>query len=105
MSNSEKSDAASSCENCPGCGHSHEMPGEITPGGLSGWPLATAAFFVFVLPVGLAIVGAAVIGKDPNGQLLGALAGFAVGVVLAAVVARMLRRKQKNKTDSTDFTD
>jgi membrane associated rhomboid family serine protease len=71
------------------------MPANVSGEGLSGWPLATAAFFVFVLPVGLAIVGAALIGRNPNTQLLGALAGFVVGVVLAAIVARILRRRAK----------
>ncbi|MBN1942061.1 MAG: SoxR reducing system RseC family protein [Phycisphaerae bacterium] len=80
------------------------MPCNV-PGGLAGWPLATAAFFVFVLPVGLAIAGAALIGRDPNRQMLGALAGFVVGVVLAGVVAKILRRRVKNKTDSTNFTN
>lgn len=93
-SNIEKPDGESSCENCPACGHSHDMPRTPPGTGLSGWPLAMAAFFVFVLPLGLAIGGATLAGKDPNVQLLGALAGFVVGVVLAGVVARVLKRKK-----------
>ncbi len=102
--NSDKTNGPASCEGCSGCEHSHNMPCNIS-GGLSGWPLATAAFFVFVLPVGLAILGAILAGRDTNSQVLGALAGFVVGVLLAAVVARLLRRREKNKTDSTDFPE
>lgn len=107
---SEKSDGVSGCEACPGCeqGHSHEMPRNSIPGGLTGWPLAIAAFCVFVLPLGLAIAGAALTGKDPNWQLLGALAGFVVGVLLAMVVSRILRRRkyvENTKKESTDSTE
>lgn len=102
--NTEKSAGASGCEGCSGCDHSHETPRSVS-GGLCGWPLATAAFFVFVLPLVLAILGAVWVGRNPNTQLLGALAGFVVGVLLAVVVARILRRQNKNNTDSTDDTD
>ncbi|MBN1556377.1 MAG: hypothetical protein JXA11_16675 [Phycisphaerae bacterium] len=98
----EQSDDGTSCDACGGCGHSHDMP-RIAPGdGLTGWPLAIAAFFVFLLPVGLAILGAAMIGRDPNSQLLGATAGFVVGMILAGAATRVLKRKGKHNTDFTD---
>jgi len=103
--NSDKTSRPPGCESCSKCDHSHEMPCNVS-GGLSGWALATAAFFVFVLPVGLAILGAILLRRDTNSQVLGALAGFVVGVLLAAIVARLLRRRIRDHAEpSCSSTD
>lgn len=55
--------------------------------------LASAA--VFLLPLVAAIAGALWNRGGPSGQVTGALAGFAVGVLAASVIIRLIRRHGK----------
>jgi hypothetical protein len=81
------------CGECP-CSCGLDRPPVDQPEGqqLAGWRLVLVSLGLFLGPVGLAILGAALAGKTAGGQLIGALAGLGVGFAISAGVARMLRR-------------
>jgi positive regulator of sigma E activity len=88
---------------CPGCGaserdekvgHSHEMPDQVE-GGLTGWKLAAAAVGMFLVPLVAAIAGAVLAGEGNNRKFLGAVIGLAVGVTVAVLVTKVIRKKDK----------
>ncbi len=88
---------------CPGCGaseqdeklgHSHDMPDQVG-GGLTGWKLAAAAVGMFLLPLLAAIAGAVLAGEGNNQKFLGAVIGLAVGVFVAVLVTKVIRKKDK----------
>ncbi|HUS90617.1 MAG TPA: SoxR reducing system RseC family protein [Phycisphaerae bacterium] len=74
---------------CTRCGV-HEPPTGASP--LEGGRLVAASLGVFMLPLVLAIVGAAVAGGEGTRQLLGALGGLVVGLAGGVCVARLARR-------------
>ena len=57
----------------------------------SGWRLALRAAWVFLAPLAAAIVGAAIAGGGAVSQWIGAMAGFALGVVVTAGAGRLAR--------------
>ena len=59
--------------------------------GPRGARLVLAAVGVFLAPLGMAVVGAAVVSGDAGRQGLGALAGLAVGVLAAGLIGRWAR--------------
>jgi Na+/melibiose symporter-like transporter len=63
------------------------------PGVLSGWRFAASSAVAFLVPLGLAITGAVLGGKDRNWQALGATVGLVAGGIFAAILLRLLRRK------------
>ncbi len=73
---------------CAGCGVS-PCPGEATPadGPYSGWRLAALSAGIFLAPVLLAILGTVLAGPKPERQLIGALAGLALGIGVSLAVA------------------
>ena len=73
---------------CPGCGQAERPSGAAAH---SGWRLAGFSALVFLLPLVLAAAGAALAGGRPVWQLVGALAGLAVGVAVARAVLRRPR--------------
>ena len=58
---------------------------------VAGWRLVAASGLVFLLPLLLAIVGAALAGGDGKRQLAGALGGFSGGVLAAMLLVKGLR--------------
>ena len=54
-----------------------------------------APLFVFLVPVALAVVGAAWAGDNANFQLLGAIAGLGAGAGCSVGIVRLLRRLGK----------
>lgn len=76
--------------------HGHEMPSE-TPDGPSGWRLVAIAVGLFLVPIVLAIVGALFGGESQDAQLVGALAGLAIGMGGAIGVYQAIRRSNKEE--------
>jgi len=69
--------------------------GPAAPGALAGWRLVLAAVVVFLLPLATAAGGAILVGPVAGWQLAGAMAGLAVGVILAMGLAWLIRRPAK----------
>lgn len=94
MSAPSPTDAANASRGCGGncsvCG-GRGLP-DAPPGSPCGSRLAISAALVFVLPLACAAFGATRAGADVPHQALGALAGFAVGVVSAQAAVFVLRR-------------
>ncbi|MFH0952840.1 MAG: SoxR reducing system RseC family protein [Verrucomicrobiota bacterium] len=65
--------------------------------GMAGWRLVLSSTLVFLLPLMMAIAGAAVSRKGQAYQLAGALGGFFAGVVLAWVGTRLIRPRKMVK--------
>ena len=64
--------------------------------GPSGWRLGLSAAGLFLAPVGLAVLGAAVGGPAPVGRVVCAGGGFLAGMAAAVIVGRLLgERKRK----------
>ena len=82
---------ASAAGGCGACGDecptSSEHPASSE---YSGGQTSLASLAVFLLPIVLALCGAA-IGSSPSGQAIGAVAGLAVGVVIARGITRFVR--------------
>ncbi len=79
---------------CPTCGRRGDSPSD--PGvALSGGRLALAAAAAFLLPLGLAIAGAAVAGAAEVAKVAGAAAGLIAGAAAAAAICRRLRRPRR----------
>ncbi len=66
-------------------------------GDLAGIKLVAAGAITFLFPLILAIVGAVISGGGKTQQLIGAVVGLAVGVLVGAVTVRLLK-----KTDGGD---
>jgi len=79
----------------PACTHCglHDRPPDVEA--VTGWRLVVGALAVFVLPLVLAIAGAAVSGGGDARQLLGALIGLAAGLAAGVVIARLVCRAAK----------
>ena len=80
------------CERCP-AGSEEER----TEPRMSGWRFALSAFVVFLIPLALAITGAVLWRDNQTAQLAGALAGFAVGVLAAKGITRLIRPPEGRK--------
>lgn len=77
---------ATDCQSCHG-----DAAEQAAVGSLTGWRFGATAAGVFLLPLAAAMTGAVVAGPDL--QLVGCLAGMAVGATVAVVTARMLGRR------------
>ncbi len=86
------------CDDCSACRqeHTHELPKPVE-GGLTGWALAAATATVFLLPLGLAILGAGLAGGSAERQVFGALTGLAVGIGLAVLITRLFGRRGRKE--------
>jgi hypothetical protein len=80
------------CENCPSDGCPAEHQDDVAA--LRGWRLGLTSFALFLLPVMLAIGGAACAGERGAAQLLGGLTGLALGICGAIATARLLGRSR-----------
>ncbi len=81
------STCSTDCEKCP---LSEWEQQQHDPAALAGWPLAVAAAAVFLLPLLLALAGAA-LANGALGQVAGGTTGLAIGIVLARLVQRGLK--------------
>ena len=103
-------------DNQNGCGGecSNCSPGSATPatgsspgpasGGFKGWPLVISAAAAFLLPLVLAMTGA-VIGRDnANNQVALTFAGLAIGLVIALVIHKVLKRKITSPRDDEEIS-
>ena len=85
---SEKTE--SSCSGgCSRCG-SAEQPKEPAGEGLAGWWLTVSAVAAFLMPLALAVAGAAMGGGSETRQFMGATIGLGVGLTIGLVVSRLL---------------
>lgn len=88
MQEVDKSKCGSGCSNC-------SVWSVADQGHMGGWRLVLNSMAVFVLPVILAIVGAALAGTTPEAEFLGVLVGLAVGAGLAWVISRWIGVKER----------
>ena len=96
MSKSAENDASGCGGGCRHCSAlSKYKPAEDA---LKGWPLAGATACAFLLPLGLAVVGAILAGEGEARQFAGAGIGFAVGLVVGVIGARVINRFCKEKS-------
>ena len=95
MSRPEESSKPGCPGSCPACPEGGQDAPPCKEGALSGWRLAAMAVLAFLLPLALAVVGAVLGGSDEVRQLAGAAIGLAVGVAIAVIGARWIRRAAK----------
>ena len=98
MNEADKHDAGACKAGCGGC----VIEPVSIPGELGGWRFAAAAAGIFLLPLALAVAGAALGGRGGAGQLLGAIVGLAAGVAGAAIVGKILRTRHNDNTPSAE---
>ena len=80
---------------CSRCG-SPEPPKGPAGEGLAGWRLTVSAIAAFLMPLALAVAGAAMGGGSETGQFLGAMIGLGVGLTIGLVVSRLLGSAAKD---------
>jgi len=86
--NRRGADNAVVCEGeCSGC--KLVSPGD---GALRGWRLVLVAAGVFIMPLVLAVLGAAVAPGEATAQMMGAGIGLLVGILAAAATGTIIRR-------------
>jgi hypothetical protein len=92
VSSPEISDCQAGCSHCSSAKSSTTVVvGEEI---FTGWRLAAAALWVFVLPLGLAVVGAVIARwywPGPTRMLVAALAGLTAGWAISSVASRFIR--------------
>jgi hypothetical protein len=83
---------------CAGCG-SDQCPaaGELSQRTLQGWRLASVSIGCFLVPLVLAVIGAICVRFSPQAQLVGALAGLALGCVSSVLLTKLV---DANKEDA-----
>jgi chromate transport protein ChrA len=85
---------------CPTC--NQDGTDGLPPGALTGWKLVGTVGGAFLLPLGLAILGAILAGTETDrqvvGGLIGLLAGLAVAILASAVLARAGRDHARRRT-------
>ncbi len=95
-------------DNQNGCGGecSNCSPGSIPPatGGFKGWPLVISAAAAFLLPLVLALTGAAIGRDNANNQVALAFAGLTIGMVIALVIHKVLKRKLTSLRDDEEIS-
>lgn len=90
------------CSNCsPG---SAPTESGLATGGFSGWPLVISAGAAFLLPLVLAMTGAAIGRGNANNQVALAFAGLAIGLIIALVVHRVLKRRLTSHQDAEEIS-
>jgi hypothetical protein len=92
---SNSSSCADGCESCPIA--SAATPVEQAP--YSGRTLGLVAMFYFMVPIVLAIAGAAAFGSTNDGTALGGFGGLVAGIIICTAVARRvsLRRLEQQR--------
>jgi hypothetical protein len=90
---SGSSQESHSCLGCTQC--DADDPARPEAGALRGWRLTVSATAVFLLPLALAVTGAALLGSNQTRQFLGALGGLAVGMGCGILIARSVGRSAK----------
>ena len=87
---SEKSECPSGCSRCSSADQTVAAGEDV----FTGWRLAAAALWVFVLPLAIALVGTVLsrwYWPGPGRMLLSALAGLVVGGVISSIASRFIR--------------
>ena len=100
MNSPNISDCRAGCSQC-----SPDSPAAAGEEIFTGWRLAVAALWVFVLPLALAVTGAIVARwywPGPARMLLAALAGLAVGGAISWTASRLIRTTQSEIKDDSD---
>ena len=91
----ERKSTERGCSACPGC-PTNDLTGDgQRKPSLAGWRLVGVSVGLFLGPLVLAIVGAALSGPGGGWQLFGALVGLAAGMAVSVVAARLLMRPSK----------
>ena len=67
---------------------------------LSGWRLGIASIGLFLAPIALAIIGAALFGQSGSTQFLGAIAGLILGVAALTVVVWFAHSRNRGSRQS-----
>ncbi|MDP6636082.1 MAG: hypothetical protein QGG42_14375 [Phycisphaerae bacterium] len=91
MSSPDIAQCQAACSQCSADSATPEAGGEEI---FTGWSLAAAALWVFVLPLALAVVGAVVARSywpGPTRMLVAALMGLAAGGVISSIASRLIR--------------
>ena len=94
MKQSNQHRAAECPVRCPHCAEAVQT-GQQPIAAPQGWRLVRQSIWVFLLPLVLAIAGAAAGGEGPVGQLIGAVVGLAAGMAASWLTARLVRRTGK----------
>jgi hypothetical protein len=85
--------AAADCSACGVAGCSASSTSARQP--LTGWRFGLVCGGAFGLPLGLAAAAAALLRSDPQQQLSAGFSGLLLGMTLAAIAARLLRRESE----------
>lgn len=78
-----------------GCSRCGEAADKAPAPEAAGWRLAAAMVGAFLVPPAAALAGALVVGGSETGQFIGAMAGLALGVAVAASTARIMRNVRR----------
>ncbi|MDY6913423.1 MAG: hypothetical protein SVT52_03055 [Planctomycetota bacterium] len=90
-------------DRCTGCASSDARPtGPEAGEPLSGWRLGLLAALVFLWPLALAVAGALLGEHSGLGEAAGGLAGLAIGLASAAVIAKATARSLQERVPSDD---
>ena len=104
MNSPDMTNCQAACSQCSGDSLTPAAGGEEI---FTGWRLAAAALWVFVLPLGLAVVGAVIARwywPGPARMLLAALAGLAAGGAISSVAAKSIRAtRTEPENDSNEI--
>lgn len=90
------------CHGCSGGPMRNCRAGDSRAESLSGWRLVLCAMGAFLGPGFLAIVGASCLGESHSMRFVAAIAGLAVGIVGAAVVAKRLGARNRTAAKSSE---
>lgn len=91
MMHPEQSAEGESSGKCENCIVVKSVERSADQAGMGGWRLVLSSTLVFLLPIVLAIAGAAVSRQEQSRQLAGAVGGFVLGIVLALMGMRLIR--------------
>ena len=76
------------------------MDAEVSGRLLSGWRLGLASIGLFLVPMALAIAGAALLGGSGSAQFIGAIAGLILGVAASTVAVWFVHRRNTESGQS-----
>lgn len=88
---------------CAACPSRHCTQARLAedPGAPAGWGLAGLSFAFFLLPLLLALGGAAYAGPGPGSRLIAAIAGIFLGMAIAKIATRVLRALRSSFSPSS----
>lgn len=84
-----------SCSACPISECRDRRKGAVE-GGLMGWRFVLTSIAVFLLPIILAVIGAAYVGGSDNSRSLAGTIGLLGGMTLTALCFKIFSRNQKS---------